>query len=24
MLDDTVFIEVKQGPYTGVDEKERF
>src|SRR5947209_6833774 len=24
MLDDTVFIEVKQGPYTGIDEKERF
>ena len=24
MIDDTVFIEVKQGPYTGVDEKERF
>ncbi len=24
MLEDTVFIEVKQGPYTGLDEKERF
>jgi hypothetical protein len=24
MLDDTVFIEIKQGPYTGIDEKERF
>src|SRR5712692_8313584 len=24
MLDDTVLIEVKQGPYTGIDEKERF
>ena len=24
MLDDTVFLEVKQGPYTGQDEKERF
>jgi len=24
MLDDTVLIEVKQGPYTGLDEKERF
>lgn len=24
MLEDTVFIEVKQGPYTGIDEKERF
>ena len=24
MLDDTVFLEVKQGPYTGEDEKERF
>jgi hypothetical protein len=24
MIDDTVLIEVKQGPYTGVDEKERF
>jgi hypothetical protein len=24
MLDDTVLFEVKQGPYTGVDEKERF
>ena len=24
MLEDTVFMEVKQGPYTGVDEKERF
>lgn len=24
MLEDTVFLEVKQGPYTGVDEKELF
>lgn len=24
MLEDTVFLEVKQGPYTGEDEKERF
>ncbi len=24
MLEDTVFLEVKQGPYTGNDEKERF
>jgi hypothetical protein len=24
MLEDTVFVEIKQGPYTGVDEKERF
>lgn len=24
MLDDTVLLEIKQGPYTGVDEKERF
>lgn len=24
MSEDTVFLEVKQGPYTGVDEKERF
>lgn len=24
MLEDTVFVEVKQGPYVGVDEKERF
>ena len=24
VLEDTVFLEVKQGPYTGVDEKERF
>jgi hypothetical protein len=24
MLEDTVFIEVKQGPYTGLVEKERF
>jgi quercetin dioxygenase-like cupin family protein len=24
MLDDTVLLEVKQGPYTGLDEKERF
>ena len=24
MQEDTVFLEVKQGPYTGLDEKERF
>ena len=24
MIDDTVFLEIKQGPYTGVDEKELF
>lgn len=24
MMEDTVFLEVKQGPYTGLDEKERF
>jgi len=24
MLEDTVFLEVKQGPYTGIEEKERF
>ena len=24
ILDDTVFLEIKQGPYTGLDEKERF
>lgn len=24
MLEDTVFFEIKQGPYTGMDEKERF
>jgi hypothetical protein len=24
MMEDTVFLEVKQGPYTGIDEKERF
>jgi len=24
MLEDTVFLEVKQGPYTGLREKERF
>jgi hypothetical protein len=24
MLEDTLFLEVKQGPYTGMDEKERF
>lgn len=24
MLEDTVFLEVKQGPYIGTDEKERF
>jgi hypothetical protein len=24
MMEDTVFLEVKQGPYTGMDEKERF
>ena len=23
-LEDTVFLEIKQGPYPGVDEKERF
>jgi hypothetical protein len=23
-LEDTVFVEIKQGPYTGLDEKERF
>ena len=23
MLDDTMFLEIKQGPYTVVDEKER-
>ena len=21
---DTIFLEIKQGPYTGIDEKERF
>jgi hypothetical protein len=24
MLEDTIFLEVKQGPYSSVDEKERF
>ncbi|MBI1802725.1 MAG: hypothetical protein HYR71_13955 [Chloroflexi bacterium] len=24
MLEDTVFLEIKQGPYLGIDEKERF
>ncbi|OGO17411.1 MAG: hypothetical protein A2Z14_01595 [Chloroflexi bacterium RBG_16_48_8] len=24
MLEDTIFLEVKQGPYTGMDEKEYF
>ena len=24
MLEDTVLLEVKQGPYVGLDEKERF
>jgi mannose-6-phosphate isomerase-like protein (cupin superfamily) len=24
LLEDTVFVEIKQGPYTGFDEKERF
>ena len=24
MLEDTVLLEIKQGPYTGLDEKERF
>ena len=24
MLEDTVLLEIKQGPYTGTDEKERF
>lgn len=24
MLEDTVFLEIKQGPYTGLQEKERF
>ena len=24
MIEDTVFLEIKQGPYTGEDEKERF
>lgn len=24
MLEDTIFLEIKQGPYTGVDEKEHF
>jgi len=24
MLEDTVFLEIKQGPYIGVEEKERF
>jgi uncharacterized protein with PhoU and TrkA domain len=24
ILEDTVFLEIKQGPYTGIDEKVRF
>lgn len=24
MIEDTILLEVKQGPYTGIDEKERF
>lgn len=24
ILEDTIFVEIKQGPYTGLDEKERF
>lgn len=24
MLEDTVFLEIKQGPYTGMEDKERF
>jgi len=24
MIEDTVFLEIKQGPYTGLDEKEHF
>ena len=24
MIEDTVFLEIKQGPYTGLDDKERF
>jgi hypothetical protein len=24
LMEDTVFLEIKQGPYTGLDEKERF
>lgn len=24
ILEDTVFLEIKQGPYIGLDEKERF
>jgi hypothetical protein len=24
MLEDTVFLEIKQGPYTGLEEKEKF
>ena len=24
LLEDTIFLEIKQGPYAGVDEKERF
>jgi len=24
MLEDTIFLEVKQGPYIGIDDKERF
>ncbi|MEW6062275.1 MAG: WbuC family cupin fold metalloprotein [Bacteroidota bacterium] len=24
MIEDSIFLEIKQGPYTGLDEKERF
>jgi hypothetical protein len=24
MIEDTILLEIKQGPYTGIDEKERF
>jgi hypothetical protein len=24
MMEDTILLEIKQGPYTGIDEKERF
>ena len=24
MIEDTILVEIKQGPYTGIDEKERF
>ena len=24
LIEDTVFLKIKQGPYTGLDEKERF